>query len=81
MGADDLKQIETAVQQGIANALLNMGLNTKDPLEMQKDLAFLRQQRQVSEKVSSIVRGTLITCAITGLLGVLWVGVKTAMNH
>lgn len=81
MGADDLKQIEAAVQQGINNALLNIGLNAKDPLEMQKDLAFLRQQRQVSEKLASTVRGALITCAISGLLGVLWIGVQAALKH
>lgn len=80
MSPEDLKKIEEASERGIKNALTQLGFDTESPLESQKDMAFIRQQRQGSEQVSRIVRRTFIAAAIMGAISAVMVGIKDALK-
>lgn len=78
---EELKVLmEKAAEQGTKKAFVEMGLNTKDPFETQKDMAFLRSQRQASEQLGPMVRRTVITAVITGLITAAWVGFQLMVN-
>lgn len=72
---EELKMLmENAAEKGTKKALVSMGLNIAEPFEAQKDMAFLRSQRQASEQIGPIVRRTVITVVLTGLITAAWVG-------
>jgi hypothetical protein len=47
---------------------------------MQADLAYLRRQREVSEKIGLRLRLVLMTAVVTGALAMLWLGVTVAIK-
>lgn len=83
--ATDLKLIEDAVKKGIdegvTTALVKFGFDVENPLEEQKDKAFVREQRHAKDQVGKIVRRSLVGVALSGLASVVWLGVKHALNN
>jgi len=72
--------VEKAATKGTNNALARMGFDTENHLEAQKDMAFLRQQRQASEQVARVVRRSLIGLAVTGLISLVTVGIQHSLG-
>ncbi|MEH6345002.1 MAG: hypothetical protein V7785_07955 [Bermanella sp.] len=73
------KAIEASAEKGVGKALISLGVDVGNPLEVQKDLAFVRRQRQASEQVTKLARRTIISLVIVGSLGVFWAGLKDAI--
>ncbi len=60
-----------------------LGLDASDPhavIEAQRDFAFLRRQRKVSERIGVSFRLTIIGLVLTGLATVLWLGIRQAVG-
>lgn len=57
--------------------LIEMGLDVSDPIDMQADFAFLRRQRQASEKFGMAVKIAGVGALITAAVGALWAGLST----
>lgn len=74
------KMMEEAAEQGTRRAFLSMGMNINDPIETQKDMAYVRLQRQASEQLGKAVRRTVLAILITGMASALWVGITFAVN-
>ncbi len=68
--------IEASAEKGITKALLSLGVDIHNPIEVQKDLAFSRKQRMASEKVTQYTRLALIGLVVSGLSTVLVLGLK-----
>ena len=70
------EQIERVVRMTVRETLTTVGLDCAHPLDMQKDLAFIRRMRKYSEQIGSrivcIVVGTFVVFAIGGL----WLAIK-----
>lgn len=58
--------------------LVELGIDVADPIEVQKDQAFLRDHRLASEKLGMTAKIIAMGVVITGALGLLWVGIN---NH
>jgi len=67
-------------EKGIEAALVRFGINVENPLEVQRDLAFLTKQRKASEQVTTLVKRTLIATIVTGALGVILIGLKQVFH-
>ncbi|WP_286718698.1 hypothetical protein [Thalassolituus sp. UBA2009] len=81
MDATELQRlVREAAEAGTENVLLRLGLDASEPLKVQKDFAYMRQQRETSEKIGGFIRSSLITIALTGLASVLVMGVKEALK-
>lgn len=67
MNDDDARKLVRA-------CLIEMGVDVADPIDMQADFAFLRRQRQASEKFGMAVKIALLGALITAAVGGLWAG-------
>ena len=73
MTETELKKI---VAEAVAETLLKLGIDASDPVELQKDMAHLREWR---ESVGTIKRQSLITAigiVTVGILGLVWAALK-----
>jgi hypothetical protein len=64
--------------------LMELGLDVSTPeriIQAQHDFAFLRYQRDLSERISFGVRMVVLTTMISGALAVVWVELKMALGE
>lgn len=69
-------EIRKIVAETVAETLLKLGIDTADPIELQRDMQHLRQWR---ESIATVKRQGLITAVgiiIAGVLGLIWVSLK-----
>lgn len=73
MIGDDVRAV---VKASVEETLLTLGLDTGEPLEVQRDFQHLRSWRQSTDTVKrqGLIAATGII--VTGLLGLVWVAVK-----
>lgn len=75
MSDADLRKL---VAETVAETLLRMGLDSADPIELQKDMQHLRQWR---ESVATVKRQGIMTAVgilTAGILGLIWLAIKGA---
>lgn len=69
-------ELKKIVAEAVAETLLKLGIDASDPVELQKDMAHLREWR---ESVGTIKRQSLITAigiVTVGILGLVWAALK-----
>lgn len=69
-------QLRHVVETTVEETLLKMGVDVEDPMEMQRDFKHLREWRQTT---ATLRKGGLMAGAsiiVSGVLGLIWVGVK-----
>ncbi|MEY8241673.1 MAG: hypothetical protein RPT25_15105 [Cycloclasticus sp.] len=74
------KAIEAASEKGITKALLRIGVDIANPIEVQKDLAFARKQREASEQITRFTKRTMLGLVIVGACSMLWAGFTDALH-
>lgn len=73
-------EVEAVVHMAVRETLLSMGVDTSDPIEMQRDFQSLRDWRRTSEAIRSKGTLTLIGIVTAGVLGAVWVGLKSVIR-
>ena len=65
-----------AARCAVQETFLALGVNMKEPLEVQQDFAWLRNRRMLEGKISTRARLTIVTTVIglviTGALAAFW---------
>lgn len=77
MTEDDARQIVRAT-------LTELGLDVTSPervIQAQHDFAYLRYQRNLSEKIGLGVRLMVVTSFVSAALAVVWLGVRMALGY
>jgi hypothetical protein len=69
-------EVHNVVRETVRETLLSMGVDTTDPIEMQRDFQAVRDWRLVCEAIRSKGLMTLVGILIAGVLGALLVGLK-----
>lgn len=69
-----------AAREAVCETLHTLGVDADDPHGMQADLAYLRRQREVSERIGLRLRLVLMTAIVTGALAMLWLGITVAIK-
>lgn len=72
--ADDL------VLKTISTILTSFGIDEEDRKEVRADFQHLRRWRKSVERVETVGWGAAITVIVSGVLGMLWLGIKTALG-
>lgn len=70
------EEIRKLVAQTVADTLLTLGIDARNPTELQADMLHLREWRQ---SVNTIKKQGLITAVgiiVAGLIGLVWIAVK-----
>lgn len=74
--AETRDELERIVAESVRQTLIQLGISTLDPLEMQKDMQHLREWRKSMENIKSKAMITTLTVFLSGLLAALWLGFK-----
>jgi hypothetical protein len=64
----------------IATVLTSFGINEDDRRELRADLSHLRRWRKSVEQAQNCTLRAIITVTVTGLLGLVWLGIKAAFG-
>lgn len=72
--------VQDVVRTAVHETLTSLGMDVADPLELQRDLAFVRDLRRASDTVKT--RGILILVGlvVSALAGAAWLGFKASIN-
>ncbi len=68
------------LRRAVHETLSALGIDAKEPQELQADFLFLRKQRKGSEELSKWVRRSILTAALGGLCYALWEGLRQAVK-
>jgi hypothetical protein len=71
---------EEAAESTVKKAMMALGVDVRNPMEVQQDMAHLRRHRQAYEQVGTITRRTALTVVIGGMLTALWLGIETMLR-
>ena len=75
MDREEVREVaHEAAEHAVQEVFLRYGIDAGNPLETQKDFAYLRQQRSAAEAVGPVIKRTVIGLAVTGLLALLVIG-------
>lgn len=77
---DFLKAVDSATEKATKNVLLQMGIDTSDPLETQADMRFTRKQRLASIEVEKKLRGGLYVALIAGAIALFMLGLEETIK-
>ena len=70
------ERIEQIIDRTVTTTMSRFGLDTSDPIELQKDFAHLRAWRESAEELKRKGLIYLLGIFITGTCGLLWVAFK-----
>jgi len=72
--------VEDAVERGVKKTLLLLGVDTSNPIEVQKDFAYIRNVRIGSSSTRVAVMGGFIASGVAGLGTLLYFGIQFFIN-
>lgn len=74
------EELKTIVAEAVRQTLLQMGVDSSNPIEMQRDFNHLRQWRRAGDEIKK--KGIVATISIfaTGVLALVLIGVKEWLN-
>lgn len=72
--------MDTTVLRTVSAILTSFGINDDEKNEIRLDFAHLRKWRKSVEMVERVGWTTAITVIVTGVLGALWLGVKSMIG-
>jgi len=75
------EEIRQIVADGVEDAFIKMGIQTDDPLEMQRDFQHLREWRTNFEAAKRKSFLSLTAMLVTGLVAVLVMGARAYLER
>ncbi len=73
-------QLKDVIRDTVNETLTTLGVDVKNPLEMQADFQAIREWREVSATVRKKGLAALMVVLVTGLCSILWLGFKEYIN-
>ena len=73
-------ELKGVIEEAVDNALTKMGIDTHDPIEMQRDFKHLRDWRIAVNSARSKGFLTILGLLTAGLAAAFWVGFKTLVQ-
>lgn len=74
-------ELEQVISETVRQTLLELGLDAKNPIELQKDFAHLRGWREGVDEVKRKGFVAAISVIIAGSLGLMWAGLFKSASH
>lgn len=70
------QEIRKIVAETVDQTLTKLGVDTSDPLEVQRDLQHLRAWRESSDTVKRQGLITAVGIVVAGIVGLVWLAIK-----
>lgn len=77
MSEDTLRRV---IQESVYETLSLIGIEVKDPTEMQKDFNHLREWRETVESLKRKGLGAIVVTFISGVIGLIIIGIKNSLH-
>ena len=74
---EDITKVEKIVQ----TTLFQIGITPDDPVEMQRDMQYLRNMRRTSEAVKQKITFAMVTIMVSSMVAILVLGFKEYMRR
>lgn len=74
------KLLDEVVMKAVATILTSFGVEEDDRRELKADFIHLRSWRKSVEQVQSLTIKAVVTAIAAGILGALWLGIKTLLG-
>lgn len=72
-------EVESLVEKAVLHTLERFGINTDEPIQVQRDFQFVRDWRMSAESVRKKATTTAIAILVSGALAALWLGFKAIL--
>jgi len=73
-------EVKDLMKEAVTQTLTGLGFDTEHPLDMQRDLQYLRDWRHTTESIRGKAILASVAIAVLGLAGMLWLGFKTYLG-
>lgn len=73
-------EVDEVVLRTISGMLTSFGIEEEDRKEMRADFVHLRKWRKSVEQAQSYTFKAVITVIATGIVGAVWLGIKSALG-
>lgn len=73
-------QLRELMRECVRETLTGLGMDDRDPIEVQRDLAWVRDMRRASASARAKAGAALIGLILTAAAGAVWVGIKAALR-
>lgn len=77
MRADEVRAL---VKSTVKETLVTLGVDEDDPLEVQRDLAWVRDVRKASASARAKAGAALLGLLVTAIGGACWLGIKALLR-
>jgi len=73
-------ELRDIVRQTVKDTLTTLGVDLKNPIQMQKDFQHLRDWREASDSIKTKGMLTFVGILVTGIIGAFVLGIKDFFN-
>jgi hypothetical protein len=74
------EELHALVRSTVEETLTSIGLDHKNPIELQKDFKSLREWREAMQEVRNKTLLTVIGILVMGLAAAIWIGLKSMFS-
>lgn len=74
------EELRELMHDAVVDAMSTLGIDARNPMDVQKDMLFIRELRLTTEKIKSRTILTLVGIVIAAAAGATWLGFKTLLG-
>lgn len=78
LSRDELRGL---VREAVRETLTTLGVDLREPLEVQRDFGWLRDMRTASGSIRAKVGATAIGILVAGMAAALWLGLQSLIHR
>lgn len=72
--------VDEVVLKAVATILTSFGIQDDDRIELRADFIHLRKWRKSVDQATGLTFKVIVTAIVGGLVGALWLGIKTMLG-
>ena len=73
----DREELRSLMHDAVVEGMSSLGIDARHPMDVQKDMQFVRELRLMSEKVKQKTYLTMVAVVVAALAGATWLGIKS----
>ena len=69
------------MHDAVVEAMSTLGIDARNPMDVQKDMQFVRELRLMSERVKQKTYLTMVALVVGALAAAAWLGIKSMLGQ
>ncbi len=75
----DREELRQMMHDAVVEAMSTLGIDARNPMDVQRDMQFVRELRLMSESVRKKTFLTMVGVVVVALAGAIWLGIKAVL--